>query len=42
MQKIKPKTPFSAKSVIKPPTKPKNKDQRQREYLTDQAEWLTG
>ncbi len=36
MQKTKPKTPFSAKSVQQPPTKPKNKDQRQREYLTDQ------
>lgn len=31
-----PKTPFSAKSIHQPPTKPKNKDQRQREYLTDQ------
>lgn len=29
------KTPFSAKSVTQPPTKPKNKAQRQREYLTD-------
>lgn len=29
------KTPFSAKSATPPPTKLKNKDQRQREYLTD-------
>jgi site-specific recombinase XerD len=36
MQKSKLKTPFSAKSAHQPPTKPKNKDQRQREYLTDQ------
>lgn len=35
MRKTKSKKPFSAKSVNQPPTKPKNKDQRQREYLTN-------
>src|SRR5476649_891167 len=35
MPKTKHKTPFSAKSVNQPPIKPKNSDQRQREYLTD-------
>lgn len=35
MKKTKAKTPFSAKSIDNPPTKPKNREQRQREYLTD-------
>lgn len=39
MQKTKRQTPFSAKSLktgrAAPPTKPKNADQRKREYLTD-------
>jgi type 1 fimbriae regulatory protein FimB/type 1 fimbriae regulatory protein FimE len=36
MPKTSRQISFSAKSFQKPPTKPKNKDQRQREYLTDQ------
>lgn len=35
MKKAQAKTPFSAKLVNAPPTKPKNREQRQREYLTD-------
>jgi type 1 fimbriae regulatory protein FimE len=35
MPKIKSQTPYSAKSKNIPPKKPKNKDRRSREYLTD-------
>jgi len=35
MPKLKPQLPFSAKLKSKPPQKPKNKDRRNREYLTD-------
>lgn len=35
MKKTKAQTPFSAKLMNQPPIKPKNREQRQREYLTD-------
>ena len=35
MLKTKHQSPFSAKLINRPPSKPKNKEQRQREYLTD-------